>query len=257
MDLLDTILLKETENLDQTRSLLGESNVLHTKMTALYSSLGQSFGAFPGELTIPEVVATWCVAGCQYHFTMALLQLLRGHPAEVFPVLRKSVELCAYSARVKRHPHFAEIWLKAKSGQDSYGLFLEKFKPGKLFPDEQAELGEACATFDFCSKFVHPSIYYLASHVKVTADVTGHRVDLHYFGMGRRDALEMVASYFYLLDNNFRLIKVFEDVMARVVAKNKASWESQRGAFESLLGVHRKTWSDKLGPLRVGEAWSA
>src|SRR2546426_9770522 len=61
-------------------------------------------------------VALMFLGVCRYHFVGSALAVFRGHVYAGTIFLRRAVELCAFAAAVKRHPHKAAIANAGNSG---------------------------------------------------------------------------------------------------------------------------------------------
>jgi hypothetical protein len=113
MEDLDRILESKEANYQTSKRVLGDSVALVEDLLGLYHVLGemiQGSGLGPRD----EIVcAGQFLLGCRYQLTLGALAALRGHLHDSFMFSRKAIELCAFAARVKRHPHLAMVWLCA------------------------------------------------------------------------------------------------------------------------------------------------
>jgi hypothetical protein len=55
------------------------------------------------------------------------LNLLRGYQDNSLRFLRGAIEACAFGAKIKTHPHPADVWFKAVDGDAEYRTFRKKF----------------------------------------------------------------------------------------------------------------------------------
>src|SRR5262249_55152091 len=149
---LDQIHACEEENYRQATALLGNSLSLVHDLLDLYALLAEMIPG-SGIAHRDEIVsAAHFLLGCRYQLTLGTLATLRGHLTDAFSYARKAIELCAFAARVKKHPHLAMIWLCAADDDAAYARYREKFSPGKLFPQDHALLGKLSDRYDECSK---------------------------------------------------------------------------------------------------------
>src|SRR5437879_4931505 len=168
----------EQHNYETARGVVGDSISLVQDVLDLYSLLAvlvEDSGVRPRD----EVVsACQFLLGCRYQLTMGVLTALRGHLSDSFYFTRKAIELAEFAARVKKHPHLAMVWLNA---QDNYEEFRQKFSPGKLFPEDDALLGQLYGGYDLCSKMIHSSIFSLYRHMQAETSATKFNLRFDYF----------------------------------------------------------------------------
>ena len=127
------------------------------------------------------VCAGQFLLGCRYQLRLGALAALRGHLNDSFMFSRKAIELCAFAARVKKHPHLGMVWLCAADSEAAYDKYWGKFPPGKLFPEDHQILGNLGDRYGDCSKLMHPSVYSLAGHIETERTATQVTFRFHYF----------------------------------------------------------------------------
>src|SRR5437762_5206697 len=102
---------EEAKNLDHTLALLGDTYNLASVAERLYDAL-PSLCRLPNDIETNERT---CAAGingnlvliCRRQLTLGTLTLLRGYRNDSLLHLRKAIEVCAFAAKMGRHPHLA------------------------------------------------------------------------------------------------------------------------------------------------------
>src|SRR5438093_674732 len=114
---------EEQANVNKHLKLLGASYLLISLVELLYDTL-------PPMCRFPEDAATnkpahaagisahlmWI---CRRQFTVGMLTLLRGYRVDALAHLRKAVELCAFAAKMTRHPDMSYIWIHANDSEEA------------------------------------------------------------------------------------------------------------------------------------------
>jgi hypothetical protein len=132
------------------------------EIIGLYQSLADLI-ALHGDSHNDEIFARMqFLVSCRYELQQAVLSMLRGHVTDSHLFTRRTIDFAAFAARLKQHPPFAEVWLKAETDDEHYGEYREKFGPKKLFPPPDKELTDLWRSYDQCAKVSHPSINAVA-----------------------------------------------------------------------------------------------
>ncbi len=204
---IDQVRDHEESNYRTARSALGDSISLLDRMYELYDSLGVGARKVPLDRKLGSVIQF--MLSSRYQLTLGGLAVLRGHPNDASFFLRRAIEICAFAVRVVKHPHLADFWLEAGDNDEAYDKYRSKFRPGKLFPDDEASLGTLYTTYDRCSKLIHPSIYSFAGQLNVSKRNSGWTMSLNYFRLPPAVPSEPVASYFWLIDTHIEIVRMF------------------------------------------------
>jgi hypothetical protein len=232
----------EDVNYRTAMQALGDSVSLVEDLIDLYKLLGQMIkesGVNPHD---DIVSASQFLLACRYQLTLGALALLRGHLSDSFYFARKAIELCAFAARVKKHPHLAWVWLRAGDNRTSYEKYREKFSPGKLFPEDHTVLGILYDRYDLCSKHSHPSIFSLAGQIETKQTATKFSIKFNYFELDSKDSSEPIRTLLWAVDTHFLILKVFEEILADVIVDVRTTWEIKRNAVEGKIILHRDKW---------------
>ncbi len=248
MDEIDQIGEAEEANFQTAKTHLRDSVSLVQDLVDLYKLLAEMVKKSGVEPRDEIITAAQFLLACRYQLTLGALAALRGHLTDSFSFARKAIEFCAFAARVKKHPHLAMVWLRAADGEAAYEKYREKFSPGKLFPEDHVVLGELGDRYDQCSKRFHPSIYSVASHIKVERTSTDFNMTFDYFELKDTDPSEPVRTFLWIIDTHFGIVRVFEEVLADVVAHDRKKWEVRRNAVDGKIGVHKARWKAIIKP---------
>ena len=152
MEEIDQVREAEEANYRNARGVLGESVSLVQELVDLYKLFGEMIKQSGVGSDDEIVAASTFLLACQYQLAVGALALVRGHLTDSFSYARKAIELCAFAARVKRHPHLAMVWLSAGRDDASYEKYREKFSGDKLFPKDHTILEKLRKAYDHCSK---------------------------------------------------------------------------------------------------------
>lgn len=240
MEEIDQVRELEEANYQTAQRYLGETASLVEDLLDLYKLLVDIIKA-PGPRD-EIVAASQFLMACRYQLTLGALAIVRGHLTDSFFFARKAIELCAFAARVKKHPHLAMVWLCAGDDDASYEKYREKFSPGKLFPEDQATLGELSDRYDICSKHIHPSLYSFLGHIETVRTEREFNIKFNYFQLRRKDPSEPIRTFLWVADTHFRILRVFEEVLSDVITYDRQKWEVQRNAIEGKIAVHKEKW---------------
>ena len=230
---LDQVHEFEEENYRQATALLGDALSLVHDLLDLYALLAERIPG-SGIAHRDEIVsAAQFLVECRYQLTLGTLATLRGHLTDAYTYARKAIELCAFAARVKKHPHLAMIWLCAADDDTAYARYHEKFSPGKLFPEDHALLGKLYDRYDQCSKMSHPSIYSLSRQIEIDRTTSSLEIKFKYFELRDNDASEPARTFLWTVDTHFGILRIFEEVLADVIARDRLKWEIRQNAVGS------------------------
>jgi hypothetical protein len=156
----------ERRNVDKHLILLGDTYGLIPRLEFLYDGLPR-LCRLPLDIPInPAVHAAGVNASlmfaCRGELTKEALSLLRGYRIDSLYHRRKAIELCAFAAKIARHPEFSKTWLGAGTSAEAFEKFRSKFK--KLFPSNDAKLTFLSGAYDEASQFMHSSIFAVAHY---------------------------------------------------------------------------------------------
>lgn len=234
----------EEDNYQESRRFLGDSVTLLEHLTGLYKLMGEIIGRCAPGPTDEIVSAMQFLLGCRYQLTRGALCVLRGHPADSFYFTRKAIELCAFAARVKAHPHLAMVWLHAGRDEPSWQKYLDKFRPGKLLRRDERVLGELRARYGACCKVVHPSLYSMAWHLRAGRSDGQFTEKFSYFVPEGDARPALVSTFTFLVGTHFLIIRVFEQILGDLIVASGPTWGVRRNCVEAKLGVHEARWKD-------------
>ncbi len=246
MEEIEKVRKAEDENYCISRGYLGDSVTLIEDLVGLYSLLGEfikSFGAKPND---ESVSAAQFLLACRYQLVVSALAVMRGHLNDSFLFTRKAIELCAFAARVTRHPHLAQVWVLSGDDEESYRTYREKFRPGSLFPEDHKILGRLKDRYDMCSKFSHPSLFSFGRHLEVETKENEFNLKFDYFQLGNDDPSEPARTFLWVVDTHLGIIKVFEETFSGVVDHDRPGWESHIAAFEARLSAAKGKWKSMI-----------
>jgi hypothetical protein len=236
----------EEENYREARRVLGKSISLVQDLIDLYELLAKMIEESGIKPRDEIVSASQFLLACRYQLTLGVLSLLRGHLTDSFYFTRKAIELCAFAARIKNHPHLAMVWLCAGDDDTSYKKFREKFSPGKLFPEDHAILGKLCDQYDLCSKHSHPSIFSLARNIATERTNTEFNIKFGYFQLKAEDPSEPIRTLLWVVNTHFGILQVFTEVLADVISHDRPKWEFRRNAVNEKFAIYKKKWKSVL-----------
>ena len=239
---IDKVRELEEGNYQKVRLYLKGSDALVQELLNLYKLLATIIEKSGLGARDEIVCSADFLLACQYQLTMAALSLLRGHLTDPHLFSRKAIEFCAFALRIKKHPHLATVWLQAGDDDPSYEKYRDKFRPGKLYPEDHELLGELGKRYDLCSKLSHPSIYSICQHIKVESTESNIKTNFNYFELKKEDPSEPIHTFLWLVDTHFGIIRVFEEALTDVIVTDRAKWEVQRNAVETKISLQRSKW---------------
>ena len=233
-------------NYQASRDIIGDSVSLIQDLVDLYDFLGKLLKR-PNIPPSDEIVAgAYFLFSCRYQLTLSAIMALRGHLSDSFYFSRKAIELCAFAARVKKHPRMAMDWLQAWHNKKAYGNFKKNFSSGKLFPNDHRLLRELYSRFDHCSKQIHPSVYSLGGHIEVEKDESGINFNFNYFQVKDSDLSEPIRTVLWIVDTHFGILRIFEDTLKIAVASDLKGWELRINSVDAKIAIHKARWKDVI-----------
>jgi len=237
----------EEDNYRIALKILGDTSSLHEELVELYQVLRGI--SVKSKIAARDEIVTGLhlLVACQYQLTIGCLAALRCHLTDSFRSSRMAIELAAFAARIKRHPHLALVWLNAGDNDQAYEDYRKKFSGGKLFPDDDELLKQLGDRYAFSSKLGHPSVYSMASHTKITKTDSGLSIQFDYFQVKKNDPTEPTQTFLWTIQTHFMILRVFEDVLADALAYDRAVWELRRNQFEAKFLLHLAKWKKVLG----------
>lgn len=238
----------QNQNFEISKNALGDSWGLGQDLLELYESLSEIIKDCKVKISPEEFTSLSFFLGSQYQLVMGCLAILSGNLSDSFQYTRKAIELSAFAARVKRHPHLAEIWQKADDNDDAYEEYRKKFSPGKLFSEDNKILGDLYTRYDECSKITHSSIVSLAQNVEINETEKGIETSFQFFGVRADDHSEPARTYLWTIDTHFKIIQIFEDVFSNNIKPDLSTWEIRRNTMEAKLAVHKERWKPIVDP---------
>lgn len=238
----DVLLDAESQQITATRSTLDKTSDLIEDYHHLYHGLTRIV-KLPGDETAPELkkaalLVLHLLMNCRYLFTMGILTLLRGHSSDSFLYLRRAVEACAFAARIRQHPHLAQVWLDAADSDKAYKAYHEKFK--KLFPQDDALLADLGERYDRCSKMMHNTLYSVAARFSYDNSSGAETIRLSFFDPISEDSL--ICRFYFALDSHSRILRVFTRILANEVKDGVPEWELRFNSVQAKLDHHRELW---------------
>jgi hypothetical protein len=239
---LNGLIEAEGRNFQATTIILGSTAELVQDFQDLYQSLAD-FVKISGD-GITREKAT--VGVCALHLLMksrsdllvGCLNLLRGYQGNSLRFLRGAIEACTFAAKIKAHPHLADVWFKAVDGDAEYQTFREKFT--KLFPSDDVVLRELYERFDHCSQMIHNSVYSMAAHFSYRSEGTQKAVTFNVFDLP--DGPLVAAALYFTLDAHKRILTKFSQVLADNIKADAKTWELRFNSVEVKLDFQREKW---------------
>ena len=231
---------QEQKNIDKHLEYLGDTYNLTTQLEGLYDT-------FPPLCRFPMNVETNDAAHaaginahlmlvCRRELTVGILIVLRGYRIDSLVHLRKAIELCAYAAKMERHPEMSRTWIQAGTSDESWEKFRDKFK--KLFPEDDRELTFLYGLYDEASEAMHSSIKAVADYL--IADRRLESVpEIGIFDI-RSDAV-FVAHFFRAIDCHLTIIQVFQRILKDYV-RGAETWLQQLTHAKEAFGEKHQQW---------------
>jgi hypothetical protein len=224
-----TLAAEEEKNLSHSIRLLGDSYDLVTSLERLYDMLPR-LCCFPkdaetNDATYAAVLTRELMRVCRRQLTLGTLTLLRLHRGDANLHLRKAIEICAYTAKMGKHPHMARLWMEARKDEKAFEKFREKFK--KLFPQDDAEFAKLGHHYDECSRVMHSSIY------------GGGGIDV----FDTTQDATVIAFFFHITDAYLTMLRVFGHLLAAYAGEQIGSWTKELTMVEQTFRMKRHQWT--------------
>lgn len=239
MDEIDRFHEIEVNNYRASKKYLGDTITLIQDLHSLYCKLNNLLDAAIKnsgvEPTDEQSAISTFLTASDHYLTIATLAMLRGHLTDTYSHLRKSIELCAFAARVKKHPHLVTEYLSASKDDASYKQYLEKFSGGKLFSGNGPLLEELGQQYDRCSKLSHSSVYFLAKRLTKAKDETGPYASFHHFELSDEDPGALIKILFIVVETHLKIIEVFAGILSSEIAHDQKSFEQQKEAVRNKI----------------------
>ena len=232
----------EHQNFQTTTAILGTTAELIQDFQDLYQSLADfiriSGDGMTREQAKTAVCALHLLMKCRSDLLVGCLNLLRGYQGNSLRFLRGAIEACAFAARIRKHPHLADVWFNAVDGDSEYRTFREKFT--KLFPSDDVVLHELSERFDHCSQVIHNSAYSMAGHFSYRSEGTQKEVKFDVFDLP--DGPVVAAALYFTLDAHKRILTKFSQVLADNIKAEAGTWQLRFNSVEAKLDFHREKW---------------
>ena len=234
----------ERQNFQTTTAILGTTVELIQDFQDLYQSLAD-FTRISGDGMSREQATVGghtllLLMKCRGDLLAGCVNLLRGYQGNSLRFLRGAIEACAFAARMKKHPHLVEVWLKAVDSDADYKTFREKFTGKNLFPADDPLLQELYELFDHCSQMIHNSVYSMAGNFLFRRDDTQQHIQFDVFDLP--DGPVVAAALYFTLDAHRRILTKFSQVLTDNIKAEAGTWQLRFNSVEAKLDFHRENW---------------
>ena len=241
----DALMKAENQNFHATTQALGTTASLVQDFEDLYQSLAGSIRISAADGCTVEQAKVGghtllLLMKCRGDLLAGCVNLLRGYQGNSLRFLRGAIEACAFAARMKKHPHLVEVWLKAVDSDADYKTFREKFTGKNLFPADDPLLQELYQSFDHCSQLIHNSVYSMAGNFSFRRDDTQQHVQFNVFDLP--DGPVVAAALYFTLDAHKRILRKFSQVLADNIKADAKTCELRFNSVEAKLDFHREKW---------------
>jgi hypothetical protein len=167
----------EATNFANSLGYLGETAELAADVDDLYQLMPTLVG--PETKPHDELLADELIRNnflmCRVLLSKGTLAALRLYGADSMIHLRRAIEACAFSARMRKHPDLCQVYCDVANGgadpnNTKYKAYMKAFGrsenvfPKASHPDYHPTLERLFKCFDLCSKMIHGSIYGMAAH---------------------------------------------------------------------------------------------
>ncbi len=242
---LNGLIEAERQNFQATTTILGSTAELIQDFEDLYQNLADfiRISAADGYTVEQAKVGghtLLLLMKCRGDLLAGCVNLLRGYQGNSLRFLRGAIEACAFAARMKKHPHLVEVWLKAVDSDADYKTFREKFTGKNLFPADDPLIQELYQLFDHCSQMIHNSVYSMAGNFSFRRDGTQQQVQFNVFDLP--DGPVVAAALYFTLDTHKRILTKFSQVLADNIKADAKTWELRFNSVEAKLDFHREKW---------------
>lgn len=248
MGKIDEIRESGEHNYQTAKNLLGDTFTLADDVLDLYRVLAEIATKSPLAVRDEYVTALQFLVGSQYQLTMSVLAALRGHVIDALRDTRMAIELCAFAAHVKRNPKLVLVWLEAGAAGAAYEAYRRQFTASKLFPRGLREWQELYKRYDHAAKLSHPSVYKMAGHTRFARTPAALNIEFHFFQLRRDDASEPTRTFLWIIDTRLKVLRAFENVLAQILAHDRARWQLRITTMDAKLDGHKEKWSKVCAP---------
>jgi hypothetical protein len=172
---------------------------------------------------------------CRRQFTVGMLTLLRGYRVDSLARLRKAVELCAFAAKMTKHPDMSYIWIHANDSEEAWAKFRDKFV--KLFPQDDRELNILGKFFDEASEAMHSNARSVAHYLSLQRRVVGFP-NIGVFDVGS-DAV-FISYFIRFVDCHVTILDVFHRCLKKYAGQTKVWRQELHNTKVQLTAEHSK-----------------
>ena len=236
----------DEDNLEASIKYLGESYTLVHDVTELYILLSDLLSTSQSPIDLKFHINCTLFLSCQYQFTTSCLAVLRAHLTDSFRSTRRAIESCAFSYRIFKHPHLAEVWLNAGDSDESYKKYREKFSGKNLFPEKHEVMKFLGDRYDFCSKQMHSTLHSFVTRMITEEKEKSLSFKFPYYDIPKDDPVHFFRAFFATINIHRHILKVFSEVFQEDIKQDKVTWEVHYNAVEVKYGVHLAPWRDTM-----------
>lgn len=180
---------------------------------------------------------------CAYQFEKACLECLRGRLTDSVQITRRAIEAAAFSVRIARHPHLAEVWLKASIEDGTYETYRKKFTACKLFPAGDPVLERMGRRWDSSSRQSHTSAYSLSRRSSIRLEDDKLEFEFAQFEVEDADHSEPARALLWIMDTHFGVLQLFEGVLTQQLGPSGLSaWQVRKNALDAKFSEHKERW---------------
>lgn len=244
---LEQIYRNADGNYQKSVQFLGHSVSLIQDLVDLSQRIADVAAGSPLALKNEHIMGATFLLAARYYLVTGVADCLRLHLTDTYAKTRMAIEQVAFAARVKRHPHFARIWMNAGEDDAAYDEYREKFK--KLFPADVPLLKELGERYDICAKRTHPSVHSFASRARVIESKRFYDFKFDYFEAAS-DGSEPVRTFFFILNTHLLISRMFFDVLTDAVAADALALGLRLHSVEAKMNTHSAAWLAKIPALR-------
>jgi hypothetical protein len=197
----------EATNFAKSLEYLGTTAELAADVDDLYQLMPMLVG--PETKSHDELLADELIRNnflmCRVLLSKGTLAALRSYGADSTIHLRRAIEACAFSARMRKHPDLCQVYCDVANGgaepnNEKYRAYMKAFGKNEfLFPkaghaDHHPTLELLYKRFDICSKMIHGSIYGMAAHfANAPKGETPNVRHINYFDLNGEDLFKSIA----------------------------------------------------------------
>lgn len=236
----------QQSNFETSGKVLGDSVRLVGDLVDAYykvSSLIQASGIGPTDEMVS--VGQSMLFG-QHQLVQASLATLRGHLNDSYLYTRRSIEVCAFAHRIVKHPHLAEVWIKAGDSDEAYEEYKRKFSPGKIFERDHEFLGELYQRYGICSKKSHPSLYAFAGQLEVSSVPGEEFLRFNAFQLHHGERSEPIRTLLWIADTNFKALRLYVDLLGTFERYRIAEANRVVDDFGRRFEAEKENWKEVI-----------